>query len=69
MSNEIEAGTNVDLTLHREPEGASDKFAHGVVKFLRFLPTSSLQTAMAIVPSCLKRSLLSQVWWGDCWCI
>jgi hypothetical protein len=36
MSNEIEAGTNVYLTLHREPEGASDKFAHGVVKFLRF---------------------------------
>ena len=36
MSNEIEAGTNVDLTLHREPEGASDKFAHGVVMFIRF---------------------------------
>ena len=32
----IEAVTNVDLTLHRQPEGASDKFAYGVVKVLRF---------------------------------
>ena len=36
MSNDIEAGTNVDLTLHRQPEGASDKVAYGVVKVLRF---------------------------------
>lgn len=36
MSNDIEAVTNVDLTLHRQPEGASDKFAYGVVKVLRF---------------------------------
>ena len=36
MSNEIEAGTHVDLTLHRQPDGASDKFAYGVVKVLRF---------------------------------
>jgi len=36
MSNDIEAGTNVDLTLHRQPEGASDKFAYGVAKVLRF---------------------------------
>lgn len=36
MSNDIEAVTNVDLTPHRQPEGASDKFAYGVVKVLRF---------------------------------
>ena len=36
MSNDIEAETNVDLTLHRQPEGASDKVAYGVVKVLRF---------------------------------
>jgi len=36
MSNDIEAGNHVDLTLHRQPDGASDKFAYGVVKVLRF---------------------------------
>jgi len=36
MSNDIEAGNHVDLTLHRQLDGASDKFAYGVVKVLRF---------------------------------
>ncbi len=55
MSNDIEAGTNVNLTLHRQPEGASDKFAYGVVKVLRFFANKFLQTATAIVPWCLRR--------------
>tara|TARA_B110000467_G_C17965125_1_gene287161 strand:+ start:84 stop:329 length:246 start_codon:yes stop_codon:yes gene_type:complete len=36
MSNDIEAGTHVDLTLHRKPDGVSEKFAYVVVKVLRF---------------------------------
>lgn len=36
MGTDLDTTPNVDLTLHRKPEGASDKFAYGVVKFLRF---------------------------------
>lgn len=36
MRRDIDAGTNIDLRLHRQPESGSDKVALGIVKFLRF---------------------------------